>query len=127
MFLKNATATWDGADHSDDVDNVTFTPNVTTATFTPISGNSKSESTESWTLSFNLAQDFTADSLYMKLHAGGEPKELVFKPRGAEVGGAVITATVVPAPAVIGGGVGALTATATCAVNGKPVITPATV
>ena len=127
MFLKNATATWDGADHSDDVDNVTFTPNVTTATFNPISGNSKSESTETWTLTFNLAQDFKEDSLYMKLYAGGGPKEVVFKPRGAEVGGAIITATVNPAPAVIGGGVGALTATATLAVNGRPDITPATV
>lgn len=127
MFLKNATATWDGADHSDDVDNVTFTPNVTTATFTPISGNAQSESTETWTATFNLAQDFTATSLYMKLYAGGTPKEVVFKPRGEEAGGAVITATVVPAPAVIGGGVGALTASATLAVNGRPVITPATV
>jgi hypothetical protein len=125
MFLKNATLTWDAADHSDDVDNVTFTPAVTTATFTPISGNSQSESTEAWTVSFNLAQDFTANSLYMKLYAGGGPKEVIFKPRGAEVGGATITATVVPAPALIGGGVGVLTATASLAVNGRPVITPA--
>jgi hypothetical protein len=126
MFLKNAIATVDGADHSDDVDNVTFTPAVTTATWNPISGNSKSESTETWTATFNLAQDFSANSLYMKLFNGTDEMEIIFKPRGAEVGGAVITAQIMPAPAVIGGGVGVLSAAATLAVNGRPVITPAT-
>lgn len=126
MFLKNATCTVDGTDVSDDVDNVKFTPNVTTATWNPISGKSKSESTETWTAAFNLAQNYKADSLYMRLYEDKEEMTLVFKPRGAEAGGAVITAKVMPAPAEIGGGVGVLSAAATLAVNGKPAITPAT-
>jgi hypothetical protein len=125
MFLKNATCTYGGADHSDEIDNLKITPAVTTTGFEPISGNNKSESTEKWTATFNLAQDFTEGSLWMKLFAGGEPEEVVFKPRGAEAGGAVITCTVVPAPAEAGGGVGVLSASATLAVNGRPVITPA--
>lgn len=126
MFLKNATLTIDGADHSDAVDNVEFTPNVTTAEWKPISGNTKSESTESWTGTFNLEQDFKAGSLWMKLYTGTEEMTAVFKPRGAEAGGATITANIMPAPAKIGGGVGILSAAATLAVNGRPTITPAT-
>jgi len=127
MFLKNATLTIDGADHSDAVDNVTFTPNVTTATWEPISGKPKSESTESWTATFNLEQDFKTGSLWMKLFSGTAEMTGVFKPRGAEVGGATITAKIMPAPAAIGGGVGVLSAAATLAVNGRPTITAATV
>ena len=52
---------------------------------------------------------------------------VVFKPRGAEVGGATITANIMPAPAAAGGGTGVLSASAVLAVNGRPVITPATV
>ena len=126
MFLKNATLTIDGDDHSDDVDNVKFTPSVTTATWEPISGKSVSESTEKWGCTFNLAQDFKEDSLYMKLYNGTDEMTAVFKPRGVEVGGAVITAKIMPAPAELGGGVGVLSAAASLAVNGKPAITPAT-
>jgi hypothetical protein len=127
LFLKNATLTIDGDDHSGEVDNVKFTPNVSAATWKPINGVAKSESTEDWTCTFNLEQDFKVDSLYMKLYDGTAPVVAVFKPRGVEAGGAVITATIVPAPAEMGGGVGVLSASASLAVNGKPVITPATV
>ena len=127
MFLKNATLTIDGDDHSGAVDNVKFTPNVTTAVWEPINGQTKSESKETWTCTFNLEQDFKADSLWMKLYTGTDEMVAVFKPRGAEVGGAVITANIMPAPAEAGGGVGVLSASASLGVNGKPVITPATV
>lgn len=126
MFLKNATCTVDGTAVSDEVDNVKFTPKVTTATWMPISGVAKQESTEVWECSFNLEQNFKAGSLWMKLYSGTAEMTVVFKPRGAEVGGASITAKVMPAPAEMGGGIGSLTATATLAVNGKPTITAAT-
>lgn len=127
MFLKNATCTVDGTDISDAVDNVKFTPAVTTATWNPISGKAKQESSEVWTCTFNLEQDFKAGSLWMKLFSGTSEMTVVFKPRGAETGGASITAKVMPAPAEIGGGTGVLSAAATLAVNGRPTITAATV
>lgn len=127
MFLKNATLTIDGADHSDAVDNVKFTPNVTSATWLPISGKAKSESVETWTATFNLEQDFKTGSLWMKLFSGTAEMTGIFKPRGTETGGATITAKFMPAPAEIGGGVGVLSAVATLAVNGRPTITAATV
>jgi hypothetical protein len=127
LFLKNATCTVDGTDISDAVDNVKFTPAVTTATWNPISGKPKQESNEVWSCTFNLEQDFKAGSLWMKLFSGTAEMTVVFKPRGAEVGGASITAKVMPAPAEIGGGIGVLSAVANLAVNGRPTITAATV
>lgn len=127
MFLKNATLTIDGADASDEVDNVEFAPAVTTATWLPISGKTKQESSEVWSATFNLEQSFKAGSLWMKLYSGTAEMTAVFKPRGVEVGGATITAKIMPAPAKIGGGIGVLSATATLAVNGRPTITAATV
>lgn len=127
MFLKNATCTVDGTSVADSVANVKFTPAVNTATYLPISGVAKSESVETWTCTFDLEQDFKAGSLWMKLYSGTAEMTVVFKPRGAEVGGATITAKVMPAPAEMGGGIGVLSATATLAVNGKPTITAATV
>jgi hypothetical protein len=127
MFLKNATCTVDGTAVSDSVANVKFTPAVTTATYVPISGVVKQETTEVWSCTFDLEQDFKAGSLWMKLYTGTAEMTVVFKPRGVEVGGATITAKVMPAPAEMGGGIGTLSATATLPVNGKPVITAATV
>lgn len=125
LFLKNASVTVGGVEASDDVDNVTFTPTTTTATWNPVSGNTQQETSEpSWACAFNLAQNYDADSLFMKLYERTEVMEVVFKPRGGAVG-PTITAQVMPAPALIGGGVGVLTSSATLACNGKPVITPA--
>jgi hypothetical protein len=117
----------DGTAVSDSVANVKFTPAITTATYMPISGVAKQESTEIWSCTFDLEQDFKAGSLWMKLYTGTAEMTVVFKPRGVEVGGATITAKVMPAPAEMGGGIGTLSATATLPVNGKPVITAATV
>lgn len=124
LFLKNATCTIAGVDASDDVDNVDFTPTSTTATWTPLSGKTQQETSEpSWVCNFNLAQNYEADSLFMKLYERTEEMEVVFKPRGGQPG-PTITAKVMPAPAKIGGGVGALTSAASLACNGKPEIAP---
>jgi hypothetical protein len=125
LFIKNAICTVDGTDVSDAVDNVKVDPQTTTNTWEPISGNTKSESITKWTCTFNLEQDFKAGSLWMKLFSGTAEMTLVFKPRGAEVGGAVITVKVMPSPAGLGGGQGTASATATLGVNGTPAITPA--
>lgn len=123
LFLKNATVTVDGADASEDADNVEFTPTTSAATFTPISGNTQSDSgATSWVCGMNIAQDYTPGSLFMLMYGAGDPVDVVLKPRGAAVGGPTITATIVPVPAKIGGGAGALTATVSCQVNGKPTI-----
>lgn len=125
LFLKNATVTVGGVEASDDVDNVTFTPTTNTATWNPISGKTQQETSEpSWACAFNLAQNYEADSLFMKLYERTEEMEVVFKPRGSAIG-PTITAMVMPAPASIGGGVGVLTSSATLACNGKPTIAPA--
>lgn len=124
LFLKNASVTVAGTDSSDDVDNVEFTPTSTTATWTPISGKTQQETSEpSWACTFNLSQNYEVGSLFMKLYDTTVEMEVIFKPRGTAPG-PTITAKVMPAPAKIGGGVGALTSSATLAVNGKPVITP---
>lgn len=125
LFLKNATLTVDGQDASEDADNVEFTPTTSAATFTPISGTTQSDSgATSWVCTMNIAQDYTAGSLFMLLYAAGDPLDVVFKPRGS-ASGPTINAEIVPVPAKIGGGAGALTASVTCQVNGKPAIVPA--
>lgn len=122
LFLKNATVTVDGADASEDADNVEFTPTTSAATFTPISGKTQSDSGATvWVCGMNIAQDFTPGSLFMLMYDAGDPVEVVLKPRGTAAG-PTITATIVPVPAKIGGGAGALTATVSCQVNGKPAI-----
>ncbi|QOP64219.1 major tail protein [Arthrobacter phage Yavru] len=122
LFLKNATVTVDGADASEDADNVEFTPTTTAATFTPISGTTQSDSgATSWVCNMNIAQNFTAGSLFMLMYEADEPIDVVLKPRGT-ASGPTITATIVPVPAKIGGGAGALTASVSCQVNGKPTI-----
>lgn len=124
LFLKNATITIEGQDASEDVDNVEFTPTTGGATFTPISGKTQSDSgATSWVCTMNIAQNYTAGSLFMLMFAAGAPLDVVLKPRGTAVGGPTITAEIVPVPAKIGGTSGALTASVTCQVNGKPAIT----
>lgn len=125
LFLKNASVTVDGVDSSDDVDNVEFTPTVTTATWSPVSGKTQQETSEpSWVCTLNLAQNYATDSLFMMLFTETEEKLVTFKPRGSAAG-PTITAKIMPTPAKIGGGVGAMTSSATLAVNGKPIIAPA--
>ncbi|QIN94475.1 major tail protein [Arthrobacter phage Whytu] len=125
LFLKNATVTVDGEDASEDADNVDFTPTTSAATFTPISGNTQSDSgATSWVCNMNIAQDYTAGSLFMTMFKAEGPVDVVLKPRGT-ASGPTITATIVPVPAKIGGGAGALTAAVSCQVVGKPTIAPA--
>lgn len=125
LFLKNATLTIDGADSSDDVDNVTFTPTTATSSFLPISGNAQQEQgATTWVAAFNVAQNYEADSLFMRLLNDTDEMTATFKPRGTAPG-PTITAKLMPAPAQIGGGIGALTAAASLAVNGRPEVTPA--
>lgn len=123
LFLKNATLTIDGKDSSDDVDNVLFTPTTATSSFMPISGNAQQEQgATTWVATFNIAQNYEAGSLFMRLLEDSEEMAAEFKPRGAATG-PTIKARLMPAPAAIGGGIGALTASATLAVNGKPEVT----
>lgn len=125
LFLKNATMTIDGTDASEDADNVEFTPTTSAATFTPISGKTQSDAgATSWVCAMNVAQDYTPGSLFMLMYEAGDPIDVVFKPRGT-ASGPTISASIVPVPAKIGGGAGALTASVSCQVNGKPAIVPA--
>lgn len=123
LFLKNATLTIDGKDSSDDVDNVTFTPTTATSSFLPISGNAQQEQgATTWVAAFNIAQNYEEGSLFMRLLNDTDELAAEFKPRGTAPG-PTIKAKLMPAPAAIGGGIGALTAAASLAVNGKPEVT----
>lgn len=123
LFLKNATLTIDGKDSSDDADNVLFTPTTATSSFLPISGNAQQEQgATTWVATFNIAQNYDEGSLFMRLLNESDELEAEFKPRGS-ASGPTIKARLMPAPAAIGGGIGALTASATLAVNGKPEVT----
>lgn len=121
LFLKNATVTHDGTGMSADIDNLTFTPTTEQFSWVPFDGVEQSDSGgTTWVMTGNIAQDYGAGSFFMKLYEAGDPIDLVFRPRGDEAG-PQIAATVTPAPATIGGGRGALTASVSLK-STKPVL-----
>lgn len=122
--MKQASATVDGVEYADDIDNLAFTPTAQTSTYTPISGKTVSDSSAAtWVATMSIAQDFTADSLWMLCYdEEGAEKEIVFKPKGTAVGMPSIKAKVTLSPGAVGGAPGAQTAQVTMAMREKPVI-----
>lgn len=106
-FIKNATVSIADTDVSDEVSNVTWTQATSTTTFTPVSGNTVSDTTPgAWTCAFTYGEDWellTSLSNYIYEHEG-EEVELVFKPKGS--GTVLWTSKVTLSLAGIGGGAG---------------------
>ena len=128
MFIKNAVVTVDGITASDEVQNVTATPTVTTVSFDAISGNSQSSATlGAWNCAVTYAQDWeTPGSLAHLLHDNfGKEVVLTFQPTGAAGGTWTVPVTIVPG--AIGGAAGAATATVTLPCKSKPEWTEAPV
>jgi len=121
MFIKNAVVTIDGITASDEVQNVTATPTVTTVSFDAISGNSQSSATlGAWNLAMTYGQDWeNPDSVAHLLHENfGKEAVLTFQPTGSA--GGTWTATVTLVPGAIGGAAGVATATVTLPCKAKP-------
>lgn len=122
--MKQASATIDGVEYADDIDNLEINPTTQTSTFTPISGRTVSDvAAATWAATMNVAQDFTDGSLWMLcFDHEGEEKEVIFKPKGVQTGMPSIKAKLVLSPGKVGGAPGAQTAQITAAVREKPTI-----
>ncbi|TDE91587.1 hypothetical protein EXU48_15690 [Occultella glacieicola] len=123
--LKNAALTIDVDDFTAAVSQVQFNPRTQSSTWRGISGNTiRDQAVAEWDCQLGLAQDLAPSGLlrYLLDH-DGEQKDVVFTPVETEGGNDLtIEATLVISAATIGGTAGAdvTTATATCAVIGKP-------
>lgn len=126
-FIKNAEVTVAGTDVSDEASNITWTQTTSTTTFTPVSGNTVSDTTPGgWTLAFTYGEDWeteTSLSNYIYEHEGDEV-ELTFKPKGS--GTVTWTSKVTLALAGVGGGAGVVERQVTLA-SDRPVLSRGTV
>lgn len=115
-----------GKDFRKHVDQVTFTPSSSQATWTGLGNNTHSDvSTATWTVVLNYVQDWsTADSLsrYLFENEGAEVP-VTFTPKN---GGPSFEATVIVTPGAIGGQVNAFATTSvTLGCKARPELVPA--
>ena len=127
LVLKDVILGIGTDDYRKHVQQVTFTPQASTVTWTGLGSNTHTDvSTATWTAVLAYAQDWeTADSLsqYLLEHEG-ETVTMTFGPRSGS--GPTFTADVIITPGAIGGQVNTYgTATVTLGVDGKPTLVPA--
>lgn len=125
--LKNATLAIEADDFTAAVSQVQFAPSTSTSTWRGIGGNVvKEQAVAEWSCTLGIAQDLAPGGLLRYLlDNDGVKKEVTFTP---VADGPTITATLVMAPADIGGTAGPdmVTSSVTLAVDGKPVFTDPT-
>lgn len=125
LFIKTASIKIGTVEFGELISNVVLTPTTPTLTFTGVSGKTfQSTGSETWTLQFDYAQDWTSvDSLALKLfNDAGDNATVTIVPE-AGTGNPFFTAEVTLQAGAVGGAVNAAaTASVTLPVTGRPVL-----
>lgn len=126
LFLKSASIKIGTVEFGELISNVVLTPTTPTLEFKGVSGKTfQSTGSESWTLQFDYAQDWSnADSLALKLfNDAGETESVTIAPYGGTTGPKFTVDATLLAGAFGGAVDAAATSSVTLPVTGRPVFT----